>query len=157
RLAHSLSHRCPTPTGGITLKRDAERDSPKPAGKNVARMRRVPPMTRYLASMSACGLDMETVDRARNFGHQVGPLAGANQCLQEQHESVSPHDAADRRFPIALRCVCAPPSLFGTPSNMEHVATRGLNEQTSIPALPPKADIGAPSLLNLRYPGIRIV
>src|SRR5262249_39035453 len=41
----------------------------------------------------------------------------------------SPHNAADHRFRVGFRRSPAPSRLFGTLSNMEHVATRGLDEQ----------------------------
>ena len=68
-LAHSLGHRRHAPTCGMTLERDAERNRPEPAGSDIRRMMRTPPMTRHFARISARPLDMQSLDGARNLGY----------------------------------------------------------------------------------------
>src|SRR5262245_37443512 len=92
-------------------------------------MPRVPAVTRHLARMSARTLDMQSVYSPRDLGHQVGPLARKNQCLDEQDDPVGPHHAVDYSIPVGLWCTRASPCLFGTLGNVEHVATRRLDEQ----------------------------
>src|SRR3954471_19858314 len=51
RFAHGLAHRRHAPTHGMTLERDAKRDRPELAGRDVRGVMRVPPVTRHLAAI----------------------------------------------------------------------------------------------------------
>ena len=117
------------PTHGMALERDAERDRPEPAGRDVRGMMRVPPVTRHLAAIGARGLDMQPLDGARDLGDQVGPLACESQRFDEQHQPVGSHHAIDHRARVGLGRARPGRRFFGTLGDVEDVATRGLDEQ----------------------------
>jgi len=89
----------------------------------------MPPVTRHLAGIRTRGLDMQPVYGARDLWYKIGPLAGEDQCLDEQDKPISLHQVIDHSFRVGLRRTRTSRRLFHTLGDMEDVATRGLDEQ----------------------------
>jgi len=89
----------------------------------------MPPVTRHLAGIRTRGLDMQPVYGARDLWYKIGPLAGEDQCLDEQDKPISLHQVIDHSFRVGLRGTRPSPCLFDMLSYVEDVATCGFDEQ----------------------------
>jgi hypothetical protein len=87
----------------MAFERDAEGDGPEPAGGDTGGLVCVPSVACHLAGIGSRTLDKQSLDGARDLGHQVRPLACKDQRLDEQGKAVSSHDTIDERARVGLR------------------------------------------------------
>src|SRR5262249_6912182 len=100
----------------MPLKGDPERKRPVSADSDIRGIARAPPMTRHFARVSAGPLDVQSIDRACDLGHEIGTLACQDQRFDEQNEPVRSNYVVDHSVDVGLRrmrarCFTSPPSM----------------------------------------------